>query len=252
MTSKWWLLTVAAVMFWMPLSGQSDALQGLTVPQKHTVFFESHHGESFMVFVDGDAVNQLPQGRVMVTEMSSQTHEVVVVLKRPAQKAAVLMLLPRESEVTVYVDYDARLDRLALYTPSYNLAQGAQKVQRDQSVQEIQETQDVQVEVGGMEIAEERTMATEEDLAAMIMRMKSLTFEDERLALGKVIVASSLLTAEQTGKLVSTLDFSASQVELLKYAYNYCADPRNYHKAVEVLTFDNDKRKVMDYIATQR
>jgi hypothetical protein len=64
-------------------------------------------------------------------------------------------------------------------------------------------------------------------------------------------VASSTLKAEQIGRLASLLDFSASQVELLKYAYGYCADPQNYFKAIDILTFNSDKRKVMDFIATQ-
>lgn len=98
---------------------------------------------------------------------------------------------------------------------------------------------------------EAQQVVTEEDLAAMILRMRGQTFDSDRLALGKVIVASSHLTAEQTGRLVSTLDYSASQVELLKYAYTYCADPQNYYKAIDVLTFNGDKKKVLDFIATQ-
>lgn len=217
--------------------------QGLPAVQRHTVNFESHNGETFTVFVDGDAVNRLPQSRVMVTDMSYQTHEIVVVTRYPEQKAAVLQLLPGEPVVTVYVDYDARLERLSLYTPSYNWAQGVQRAQV------VQVVQGVQGSIGTND--GERTLATEEDMAAMILRMKGQTFDSDRLALGKVIVVSSLLTAEQIGRLVSMLDYSASQVELLKYAYSYCADPQNYYKAIDILTFNSDKRKVMDYIATQ-
>lgn len=220
--------------------------QGVLPEQRHTVNFESRNGESFTVFVDGDAVNRMPQERVMVTNMSYQTHEVVVVLKRPEQKAAVLQLLPGELVVTVYVDYDARLEKLSLYTPSYNLAQGVQGVQ---GVLGSAGTKD---ELTGTVTADdERTLATEEDVAAMMLRIKDQTFDSDRLALGKVIVASSLLTAEQIGKLASMLDYSASQVELLKYAYIYCADPQNYYKAIDILTFSSDKKKVMDFIATQ-
>ena len=85
----------------------------------------------------------------------------------------------------------------------------------------------------------------------MVLRMKGQTFDSDRLALGKVIVASSHLTAEQVGRLAATLDYSASQVDLLKYAYIYCADPQNYYKAIDILTFSGDKKKVMDFIATQ-
>ena len=41
-------------------------------------------------------------------------------------------------------------------------------------------------------------------------------------------------------------------MEFLKYAYNYCIDKPNYYQTVDILTFSSDKKKVMDYIATQR
>ena len=231
--------------------------QGVPAPQRHTVYFEARNNESFTVFVDGNAANQIPQSRVMVNDVSSQSHEVVVVLKHPEQKAAVLQLLPGEPVVKVYVDYDTRLERLALYTPSYNLADkgyGLEVIgyrEAAAAVNSEQLTGNSEQLTGneGSEVGPK--VVTEEDLAAMMMRMKGQTFDSDRLALGKVIVAASRLTAEQIGKLAALLDYSASQVDLLKYAYAYCADPQNYYKAIDILTFNSDKRKVMDYIATQ-
>lgn len=199
---------------------------------RHTVVFESHHGEAFTVYVDGDVMNRMPQTRVMVADVSHQSHEVVVVLSRPAQKAAVLALMPGEAEVTVHVDYDARLGRLALYTPSCNL------VHAEPTPPPVMQPNVTPPPV-----------VREPDFQAMLKRMKGESFDSDRLALGKVIVASSHLTAEQMGRLAATLDYSSSQVELLKYAYRYCIDPQNYFKAVEILTFSTDKKKVMDYIS---
>lgn len=230
----------------------------LPPPTRYTVSFESQHGESFTVYIDGEQKNRMPQSRVMVNDVSNQTHEVVVVLKQPEQKAAFLRLLPGESVVTVYVDYDARLEQLSLYTPSYNLAE---KNKMDYS--ELKKIAGGGEEVGDKEIGPQIPVAGVEDstdgirvvtsveLSAMQQRMKSLSFDSDRMELGKVLVASSSLTAEQIGKLVSVLDYSASQVELLKYAYGYCIDPQNYNKAIDILTFNSDKRKVMDFIATQ-
>jgi len=174
------------------------------------------------------------------------------VLKSPEQKAAVLQLLPGEPVVTVYVDYDSRLERMTLYTPSYNLAEkengyvgsGQMTVNGEQSSGNGGVTENDGSEEGPKAV-------TEEDLVGMLLRMKGQSFDSDRLALGKVIVASATLTAEQIGRLASTIDYSASQVEFLKYAFSYCADPQNYYKAIDVLTFNSDKRKVMDYIATQ-
>ena len=100
--------------------------------------------------------------------------------------------------------------------------------------------------------AEEPPVVTEEDLQAMIERMKGQSFNSDRLALGKVIVASSTLTASQIARLAEVIDYSSSQVEFLKYSYTYCVDKVNYYKTVDILTFSSDKRKVLDYIATQK
>ena len=191
-----------------------------------TVNFESYNGESYMVFVDGDAVNGTPQSRVMVNDLSDRRHEVVVVLRRPAQKAAVMQLQPGEAHVRVTVNYDARTETLTLYTPSHNRA-GERNVH-----------------------PEKRNVNTEHDLQEMIERMKGQSFDSDKLALGKVIVASSSLTAEQIGRLAETISFSSSQVEFLEYAYPYCVDKKNYYKAVDVLAFGSDKQKVLEYIAT--
>lgn len=227
--------------------------QGVPAPQRHTLSFESRNYETFTVFVDGTVQNRMPQSRVMVNDVSSQTHEVVVVLKSPEQKAAVLQLLPGEPVVTVYVDYDSRLERMTLYTPSYNLAEkervDVMGFKEAVAAKGSERTNDGLL--GADTTAEGPKVVTEEDLVGMLLRMKEQPFDSDRLALGKVIVASSTLTAEQIGRLASTIDYSASQVEFLKYAFSYCADPQNYYKAIDVLTFNSDKRKVMDYIATQ-
>ena len=95
-------------------------------------------------------------------------------------------------------------------------------------------------------------VSTDDEVDSMVVRMKQQSFDSDRLALGKVIVASANLTAAHIARLAKTIDFSQTQVEFLKYAYAYCMDKPNYHQAVEVLTFSSDKKKVLDYIATQR
>lgn len=247
-------IVVALIIFTFHFSLFNSAMaQGVPAPQRHTVNFESRNYETFTVFVDGTVQNRMPQSRVMVNDVSSQTHEVVVVLKSPEQKAAVLQLLPGEPVVTVYVDYDSRLERMTLYTPSYNLAEkervDVMGFKEAVAAKGSERTNDGLV--GADTTAEGPKVVTEEDLVGMLLRMKGQPFDSDRLALGKVIVASSTLTAEQIGRLASTIDYSASQVEFLKYAFSYCADPQNYYKAIDVLTFNSDKRKVMDYIATQ-
>jgi hypothetical protein len=248
-------IVIALIFFIFHFSLFTSAMaQGVPAPQRHTLSFESRNYETFTVFVDGTVQNRMPQSRVMVNDVSSQTHEVVVVMKSPEQKAAVLQLLPGEPVVTVYVDYDSRLERMMLYTPSYNLAEKETSWGVKGSEKGVKGSEQLTVNNEQLTVNDESEgpkVVTEEDLVGMLLRMKGQPFDSDRLALGKVIVSSSTLTAEQIGRLTSTIDYSASQVEFLKYAFSYCADPQNYYKAIDVLTFNSDKRKVMDYIATQ-
>ena len=215
-------------------------------PQRHTVSFESQHGEAFVVFMDGNEVNRMPQSIVSLHEVSSQTHEVVVVLKRPASKAAVLRLRPGEPRVKVSVSYSQSADCLVLYTPSYN-REGGEKQQEGSTAEKKPQQQSTQQPADSL-----ARPVTDDDVTAMAANMQRHPFNDDRLALGKVYVVSASLTAAQIVRLARVLDYTASQVELLKYAYVYCADKANYPQAIAtLLPLTADRQKVLDYIATQ-
>lgn len=250
-TIKYLCVAVMAFTFHLsplPLAAQHHAPR----VAYHTLSFESHHGESYTVFIDGDVMNRMPQSRVVVSDVASHTHEVVVVLKRPVQKAAVLHLRPAEPNVLVNVDYDERLGQLSLYTPAHNVVDPSALNNQYLGVRiptaALPDPQSQKVDPSAIAVVQG---VSNEDFNAMVGRMKEQTFDSERLALGKVIVASSNLTSLQIGGLAATLDYSSSQVELLKYAYHYCIDPENYYKATDILTFSTDKKKVLEYIATR-
>ena len=220
-------------------------------PHRHTVRFESQHGEAFSVFIDGELQNRMPQTRVMVSDVSSQTHEVVVVLKRPAEKAAVMSLRPGEPNVMVNINYDRRLERLYLYTPAHNRGDYEEPLP-PLPVAPHHPGHPVPPP-GGIYVPHDVPVVyTDEQVDSMVVRLRGQSFDSERLALAKVIVASAAtLNAEQIARLAREIDFSNSRVEFLKYAYHYCVDPVNYTVAVNVLAFTSDKRKVLDYIAAQ-
>lgn len=223
------------------------------VPVHYSVSFVAHHGEAFNVYIDGELQNRLPQSRVLVNEVSDQVHEVVVVLKRPAEKAAVLMLRPGERMVTVNVNYDQRLEQLYLFTAAQNRPEAEESAAIKKEFKRILPTTDPVAEGRRPVLSPDEIHSVgDDDVDSMIVRMRAQPFDSDRLALGKVIVASSHLSASQIARLAETIDFSNSQVDFLKYAYAYCIDPANYYHTVDVLTFTSDKRKVLDYIATQQ
>lgn len=217
-------------------------------PVHYNVSFVSQHGEAFSVFIDGELQNRLPQSRVLVSDVGDQTHEVVVVLKRPVEKCAVLQLRPRERNVVVNVNYDTRLEQVYLYTPLLNRPDAERYEDVERQLQEAAKEAEQVVEAS----AKELRPVTEDELDSMVVRMRAQAFDSDRLALGKVIVASSHLLSRQIGVLAETIDYSNSQVDFLKYAYQYCVDPVSYYRAIDVLTFTSDKKKVLDYIATLR
>ena len=225
---------------------------GVPAPQRHTVRFESQHGEAFTVFIDGELQNRMPQTRVMVSNVSPQAHEVIVVLKRPTEKAAVINIRPGEPNVMVNVNYDRRLERLYLYTPAHNRADYVEPLPELKVPKTYAGQRPVVVVVNEAVPQDTAVIYTQEQVDSMVVRLKGQSFDSDRLALAKVIVASAAtLNAEQIARLAQTIDFSNSRVEFLKYAYHYCVDPVNYTVAVNTLTFSSDKRKVLDYIAAQ-
>jgi hypothetical protein len=250
------LLTLAALASLAQNARPGDRPGAVPPPARYTVNFESRHGESFSVFIDGELQNRMPQTRVIVNNINGSTHEVIVVLKRPAEKAATLALRPGEPNVTVAVNYDRRLERLYLYTPEHNRPQDDPLAHwRNRQPGDKQPPAVVPPAPGQLSNPIPKPVvrvATDDEVDSMVVRMNQQPFDSDRLALGKVIVASANLTAAHIARLAKTIDFSQTQVEFLKYAYAYCIDKPNYHQAVEVLTFSSDKKKVLDYIATQR
>ena len=118
------------------------------------------------------------------------------------------------------VNYDERLEDLYLYTPAHNRADKTIEKESRRLFNVVSEQQSTSEQL--VDVQDSIAPVAEDVLAEMLRRMKSQSFDSERLSLGKVIVSSSTLTAEQIGQIVATIDFSNSQVELLKYAYSYC------------------------------
>ncbi len=241
-------LTVAAQE---PYSNHPHGVGGMRPIANSNVVFESQHGVAFTVFIDGNIMNGMPQGRVMVNDVSPTEHEVVVVLRRPAEKAAVLRIIPGEPTVTISVDYDAKNDHLYLYTPPCNRPDTPRKPDRRK---DIEEGIAVEYSDDDQPLTEDNPtrMATQDDVDFIVSQLKAISFDSDRLALAKTLLATSLFSSEQISIIGQTLDFSNTQVDFLKYAFSYCYDPRNYSKAMEILAFSSDRKKVADYIATQK
>ena len=244
------LALLMAILWAIALNAQNG---NVPAPTTYILQVDSHNGEAFSVFLDGDLQNRLPQTRVIVNEVSDKTHEIVVVLKRPVEKCAVLQLRPHERTVQVAVNYDSRLEQLYLYTASRNRADTYDLPVAQTPVVQPRQVGLPQERVQLVDASKKEMREAEDDeVLSMILRLKAQPFDTERLALAKVLVASTRLKASQIASLAATLDYSNSRVEFLKYAYAYCLDPTEYYSTVDVLSFTADKKKVLDYVATQK
>ena len=246
---KYIATVILFVSMTIAVHGQQPPMGAVPPPMRHSISLSSQHGESFSVFVDGELQNRLPQSRVLVNNVSDQTHEVVVILKRPVEKAAVLSIRPGEPNVVVNVNYDQRLEKLYLYTAAHNKPDAYTQPKMVVKPTPVPATDFKPVPTRPGRVP---TPVSPDELNSMAARMQAQSFDSDRLALGKVLVAASSLTSEQIAYLARTLDYSQSQVDFLKYAYGYCLDPANYTVTLEVLTYRSDKQKVLDYIATQQ
>ena len=240
---------------WQP--AQQAAAQ---VQPQCNITFDSRHGEAYTVFIDGDIVNRMPQGHVVVNNISRRQHEIVVVLRRPAEKAAVLQFLPGEENAIVNVDYDMRNEYLHLFTAPCNRPETV-GVANTSNVRATSATSGTAVPVPVFDNNNEVTlvvdgmpsqMASDEEVDVIVGQLKAKTFDSDRQSLARTLMAQSLYTSTQIARIARTIDHSNNQVEFLKYAYSRCCDPRNFSRALEVLTFTSDRKKVSDYIATQR
>lgn len=219
------------------------------------VNFEANDGESFTVFIDGDIMNRIPQCRVMANVFGDQSHEVVVILLRPVQKAAVLNLHFTEPSVTVNVGYDRRTDQLTLGSSSRNQASMADATLISKPIHKKRATtvlEPLESPVVPIPAADPQPAISRENVSDMVARMKAQPYDSDRMALGKVMVSSADLTSEQIARLAGTFEYSTSKVEFLQFAYHYCIDPVNYHKTTDVLRFSSDKKRVLDYMASQK
>lgn len=87
------------------------------------------------------------------------------------------------------------------------------------------------------------------DFKAKWNSVKSESFDDKRIAKVKFMFADEHLSAAQSAELVKLFSFDSKRVEAGKFLYKKTIDKKNYYKVVDVMTFDNYKKDLQDWIA---
>ena len=187
----------------------------------HSIAFTAAHGETFVVYVDGDIVNKKAASSVLVQNLTPQPHDIFVVLKRPADKITMMRYQPNMLVENIFVSYNMMTGRLEL-----------KSMQPQPMNPQVQPPR----------------ICTFEEVERMYNTLKKESFDETRLSLAKTMVSNNRMAAHQIKRLAESFSFDSNKLTFLKYAYTYCIDQQNYYECVDVLTFSSDKENLLRYI----
>ncbi|WP_310396710.1 DUF4476 domain-containing protein [Hymenobacter sp.] len=93
-----------------------------------------------------------------------------------------------------------------------------------------------------------RTLSPQ-DVDALVQAVQQRPFEASKLSTAKEALAQSSLQADDLKRLLRSLNFEASRVELAKFAHSHVADPQNFYRVYEAFDFDASAREVQQAVA---
>ncbi len=219
-------------------------------PQAPSILVQSQNHETFQVYIDGDLVNNVPNSEVLINNLDTRLHEVIVVLAHPAHKAAATQLYADTPSPIVTISYDMRRQQMLLYTSQTggNHPGNGRNPHHGGNHRHGHDSPSVTPPV-----IEEPTTVSDQWVDEMVTILKGQSFDSEKLNTAKGLLNNGLpITASQIARIAQTFDFGSSQVDFLKAAYSHCYDPQNYERALSVLTFSSDRETVRNYISTHQ
>ncbi len=96
-------------------------------------------------------------------------------------------------------------------------------------------------------------MVSEQDMQEVRSSIKGMNFDGSMLEQAKMLLRTKkCFTTDQIISIVKLFSFSGSQVEVSKFAYDFCVDKDNYFRIIDILTFDGDKKAVRDHINSRQ
>jgi Domain of unknown function (DUF4476) len=76
-------------------------------------------------------------------------------------------------------------------------------------------------------------------------RVTAETFDKDKMRVAKQVTTNGgCLTAQQISMVTSAFTFENDKLDYAKFAYPYCADPKNYSILNSQFTFDSSKREL--------
>ena len=82
------------------------------------------------------------------------------------------------------------------------------------------------------------------EVNALVQAVREQRFEAGKLSTAKTALNQTALPTDDLKRLLLTLDFEASRVELAKFAYPHVTDPQNFTRVYQTLNFESSKRDI--------
>jgi hypothetical protein len=91
-----------------------------------------------------------------------------------------------------------------------------------------------------------------QDVDALLRAVEQRPFEATKLSTAKEAISQSSIRAEDLKRLMRSMGFESSRVELAKYAYEHVADRQNFYQVYEAFDFDSSVQEVQQAIGAPR
>ncbi|UOQ73419.1 DUF4476 domain-containing protein [Hymenobacter cellulosilyticus] len=85
-----------------------------------------------------------------------------------------------------------------------------------------------------------------QDVDALVNSVRSKSFDSSRLDVAKQALEQSTIQADDLKRLLGTLDFENSKVELAKFAYPHVTDQQNFYRVYDSFQFESSIKEVQD------
>ena len=236
------ILATLSMMAQRPERGRST---GPTRGQRQeitTLVLTASTTESFKVYLDGDIVNRYAQRQVEVQLPDRGSHDIYVVLERPAEKIAMMVYQPISNREECRVTYNTRNRALELILPeAYTQHYNGRPHSGTSSQPGIMPPPPPQ-----------HNYCSEQEVDLMVDMLHKESFDSTRDKLAMNFVQQHPMKANQILRLCQEFTFNSGKVDFLKKAYPYCVDPENYAIVTTALTFSSDKEQILNLINNNR
>ncbi|PJJ48399.1 DUF4476 domain-containing protein [Hymenobacter chitinivorans] len=86
----------------------------------------------------------------------------------------------------------------------------------------------------------------DQDVDALVNSVRSKSFDSSRLNVAKQALEQSAIQADDLKRLLGTLDFENSKVELAKFAYPHVTDQQNFYRVYDSFQYESSIKEVQD------